>query len=344
MNKLYEILDTVSLGVERAVLATIIKVEGSAYRKEGTCVLFTESGNQIGIISIGCLEDDLAIRAENLLNDPKRLSERIMYDMSAEDDLGWGRGVGCNGKIHILLEEVTTDVRERLMDLYVKLQKGLHVIAIKDLSSIPNMIQTVYQTKKKHLGFQESELYELIRKNRLNRLVEEKYYQYFQPKHRLFIFGAGADAMPLANLAIQTDFSVFIWDWRPEYLCSSLFPGVTFVENTEDITLNSNDLVVLMTHDFQKDKEIFRKLIKVKLLYLGVLGPRKRTARLLDEEKIPSQITSPVGLKIGAEGPDEIAVSIIGDLIRVKRGVASFEQTENSGNISGRGEKYQVRK
>ncbi len=340
MDKLYEILDKVVLNDERTVLATIIQVEGSAYRKEGTTVLLTESGKQIGVISIGCLEKDLIIRAQCLLRHPKHLSNRVVYDMSSEDDLGWGRGAGCNGKIHILLEEVTKELRESLIDMYAKLQQGIHIIAIKDLRAIPYKIQTEYQTEKTKSFYSKNYIPELKRRNRL---VDEKYYHYFQPKMRLFIFGAGADVKPLAKMAILTDFSVFIWDWRSEYLCSRLLPGVTFIKNISELKLSSTDSVVLMTHDFQKDKEILRRFLNERLLYFGVLGPRKRTTRLLEGEEIPSYITSPVGLEIGAEGPTEIAVSIIGDLIRVKRGAVTLEQTENSGNLPGGRQKYQVR-
>src|SRR5699024_5299296 len=99
MDNITDILSYITTSEETMVLATIIKVEGSAYRKEGTSMLFTESGNQVGLISVGCLEDDLSIKAKNLLNNTEQVSLQVSYDMSAEDDLGWGRGAGCNGKV-----------------------------------------------------------------------------------------------------------------------------------------------------------------------------------------------------------------------------------------------------
>src|SRR5699024_3171635 len=119
--------------------------EGSAYRKEGASMLFT-SNSHIGSISAGCLETDLGTQAEIILNDDSIHSQIVVYDMRAEDDLGWGRGAGCNGKGHILLERLTSELRKQLLKVYTYLQSGVHVIAIKQLTRSPDPLQTLYMT------------------------------------------------------------------------------------------------------------------------------------------------------------------------------------------------------
>src|SRR5699024_12669083 len=107
MSHIHDVLKEVSLHDDnKYVLATVIKVEGSAYRKPGTVMLIHESGKMIGTLSAGCLEKDLHMRAKQLISSEK-ISEKYVYDMSLEDDLGWGRVGGGSGKgdeIHYTVE------------------------------------------------------------------------------------------------------------------------------------------------------------------------------------------------------------------------------------------------
>lgn len=337
MDNMYDVLKYVNENKEDSVLATIVKVEGSSYRKEGASMLFTETDKHIGLISIGCLEEDLAMQAKQLLEESNHFSKLVVYDTSAEDDLGWGRGSGCNGKIYILLEKITAQLQERLTSVYMDLQNGLDVLIIKNLRTIPKIIESTYEIAQVNQSLNNSHS---ITKRRLNRLVNEKFYHYILAKPRFIIFGAGIDVEPLVNLANITEFSVYIWDWRKELLCRTRFPNVTFIHDIKQFTFLKSDYVIIMTHDFQQDKRILCRLLKEKLTYLGVLGPRKRTKRLLDGNEIPPYIYSPVGLPIGADGPNEIAVSIIADLIRIKRGGYTFEeQIKRDWHLFSSGEK-----
>src|SRR5699024_423867 len=160
--------------------------------------------------------------------------------------------------------------------------------------------------------------------------------QIIHPKPNLIIFGAGLDSHPFAFFSKQSGFSVTIWDWRPSLLDKTVFPHIRLI-HTESIEeaisrtgVGGRDYVVIMTHDFQKDKEILSHIIQMDgLHYIGICGPRRRTRRLMKGQKniktgksfrtIPPYIHSPIGLPISAEGPDEIAVSIVAELISVKR-------------------------
>lgn len=336
MDDCNEILREIASTDETVALATIIHVEGSAYRKEGTMMLFSKKEQTVGMISVGCLEEDLQIRANHLLQQDQYFSERVVYDMSAEDDLGWGRGVGCNGKVHILLEKIQfeSDQHKHLIKVYETLKEGMDVIAVKSLHTVPSIIPTNYyiQNKNEMFGSESSFDEDSFQEKRSNKLIGHTYFHHFKPNSRLFIFGAGADVRPLATIAEQTGFNVHIWDWRATLLCEKTFPKAIFIhdDSLEDIIFTYTDSIVIMTHDFQKDKQLVQKLLSKKpYRYFGILGPRKRTTRLLDGKEIPEFIHSPVGLAIGAEGAEEIAISIVADLIRVKRGALSHEPAKD---------------
>lgn len=331
-----DILEQISKTADDYLLASVIHVDGSAYRKAGAAMLFMKN-NHVGTISAGCLEADLTIQADRMFDDDTLHSQIVVYDMRSEDDLGWGRGAGCNGNVHILLERVTQDVRQQLLKLYDVLRMGIDVVAVKLLTKIGFPIQTLYITRNKCM-FGDSELNSdvLIKdayalKQSQRKIYDESnldvFFHCFSPRPRLFIFGAGPDVKPLSIIANQTGFSVHIWDWRPNRTLPSIFPDATLINDHsvegvfQKTQFKPRDSIVIMTHDFQKDKDILQHVLNRNnaVGYVGILGPRKRTARLMGEQPIPKKLHSPVGLDIGAEGPEEIAISIVSELIKTKR-------------------------
>ena len=151
------------------------------------------------------------------------------------------------------------------------------------------------------------------------------YFQLIWPQPALYIIGAGVDARPLARLAGNVGYAVHLFDWRSA-LCNEVhFPTAVSFQIGDVDTLIANipfsplDSLVIMTHDFQLDVKLMQRLRDRQLLYLGILGSKKRTDRLLGGV-IPDRVHSPVGLSIGADGPEEIAVSIVAELIAVRRG------------------------
>jgi len=147
----------------------------------------------------------------------------------------------------------------------------------------------------------------------------------YEPKPRLVLFGAAPDARPLAALAAAAGFSVLVSDWRPALCDQRYFPDadsilVGFPEETiPEITFSPYDFVVVMTHHLKRDQELLRLLSMKRFRYLGILGSKGRTERLLSDVPIAVKAHYPVGLDIGAEGPEEIAVSIVAELIAVLR-------------------------
>lgn len=341
MGEIHQIVEAIQRSSSRSVLATIIHVEGSAYKKEGSIMLFLEDGTQIGVLSPGCLETDLAARVNEVLE--AGVPRTYTYDMRVEDDLSWGQGAGCNGVIRVLLEPVDSRLREHLCMVQGFLDQGIPVAGIKKLTGDFSVTDFMFLTKDgqafgKWRG-EAPDVYENFLINGLpfaeksgiryiHELSANIYVHYFQPKPRFIIFGAGADVKPLALFAAQTGFSVVISDWRPAFCDEKHFPEADFLvlgfpaEAIEKLALTPYDFVIIMTHHFQHDKELLQAILKRDVRYVGVLGPRTRTSRLLDGDTIPEWIRSPVGLPIGAKGPEEIAISILADVIKTLRNPA----------------------
>ncbi|MRH44347.1 XdhC family protein [Aquibacillus halophilus] len=339
MEDIYTILDEVcGASCEGSILASVVHVEGSAYKKEGAMMIFKKDGSQIGMLSAGCLEEDLAARIEH--HGLGRQSETIVYDMRGSNEISWGEGSGCNGVIHVLVEPINSQLINDLSRLKSILDNGHSVTMIKHLPSDSQPSTYLFITEDNHTfgnlsGKVTEELRGLVDQTVssidksfntcVSSLGEKIYIHHIQPKSRLIVFGAGKDAIPLVSFASKTGFSVTVADWRPALCNHSNFPEANELilgfpeEIINQIEITARDYVVILTHNFQKDKEILSALIHKDIKYLGVLGSSKRTKRLLGTKKLPPQIKTPIGLSIGADGPEQIAISIVAELIQFSK-------------------------
>jgi len=322
MRESYDILHAIGCSGQRSVLATIVRVEGSAYRKQGS-MLIGEDGQRTGVLSAGCLEEDLAVRANEIFSDREAFergdSRLVIYDMRAEDDMGWGSGPGCNGVLQVLLEPVHSRLRADLGKVLCHVEKGSEVIGICSIEGAISPASYRFYADDGSIfgeGFEE--------KHRTGNPRHRIFTKTWKPRPRLLVIGAGPDARPLVAMASRVGFSVWVIDRRPAYCTEELFPDADLcslggTELLDEMALTSNDYVVIMTHHFETDRQWLQRLLSEKARYLGLLGSRDRASRLLPDGKVPSPLRTPVGLSIGAEGPEEIAVSILADLIRVYR-------------------------
>nr|WP_285848129.1 MULTISPECIES: XdhC family protein [unclassified Mesobacillus] len=315
------------------VLATIILVKGSAYKKEGSMMLILNHDRTVGTLSAGCLEEDLNERAKQVWCEQQSCT--VEYDLSAEDDLSWGQGAGCNGVITVLLEPVAGELRQNLLLLKNKLEEKQKVARIIRFTKSLDQLEDSFLVEDGS-SFGIGEFFEAIDEgvhpyDLKKGLIRSKhdsdlfFIHEIAPKPLLYVFGAGKDARPLVSLASWSGFEVYVIDWRPAFCHHGNFPEAKelIVGHPEEVMKNLNvtekDFVVVMTHQFQKDQYILSRLLNKPLFYLGVLGSRKRTQRLLGSERIPNHISSQVGLTIGADGPEEIAVSIVAEIIEKMR-------------------------
>ncbi|MGG1574272.1 XdhC family protein [Fictibacillus sp. NRS-1165] len=313
----YEIADRLQGLKEHCVIATLLHVEGSSYLKEGAMLLFHQDG-KTGMISAGCVESDLEERSRQVLLDGQ--PQYAVYNQKSDEDLLWGTGSGCSGVLYVLVERVDENLRGQLLDVKRSLEEGKTVLHRKECLSDGRrlIIKNFFNKEMKK---------ETIIKNGLIKTNgEHMVFSYrFESKRRLVIFGAGEDAKAVAKLASETGWSVTVCDCRSALCNHDEFPFADHLivgfpsELFDKLALNSEDFAVIMSHNFQQDKEFLSLILKENLRYVGVLGPRNRTEGLLETKQIPAFLFSPIGLPIGSSGPHEIAVSILAELISVYR-------------------------
>ncbi|WP_426250320.1 XdhC family protein [Paenibacillus pabuli] len=321
----------------RCVLATAVKVEGHAYRKQGVSMLLTEEGVRYGSISPGCLESDLQARVDRVLD--KEQLEFVEYDMRPADDLSWGETIGCGGLIIILLEPVCGELRSILSRMHTYFQSGSPVELTRSFyhqyTRIHYVIKVVIHPSGSGADATDSDSGKSV-SQREGRSEAERWDIPLQistryvPKPRLIIVGAGNDVIPVARLGRSAGFRVVVADWRETLCTTARFPGVELIrgfphEIIPVLDIRSGDYIVLMSHQFPREREFLELLEDRNYAYLGIMGSRTRTARLLNDLPPLKHVHSPVGLTIGADGPEEIAISIAAELVACKHAAAVTE-------------------
>ncbi|MEK4057505.1 XdhC family protein [Paenibacillus sp. FSL F4-0087] len=358
----------------RCVLATAVKVEGHAYRKQGVSMLLTEEGAMYGSISPGCLESDLQARVDRVL-DTQQL-EFVEYDMRPEDDLSWGETIGCGGLIIVLLEPVCGELRSVMSHMHAYFQCGSAVVLTRSFYDNYTQIHYVIQLaedEKSQTSLSHSPVAKGASLGPINTLITEvtprlslviihsseadaiafnsgesdlqrhglndaerwdvplQISARYEPKSRLIIIGAGNDVIPVARLGKSAGFRVVIADWRETLCTAERFPGVELIHGFPSeimpvLDIQSGDYIVLMSHQFPREREFLELLEDRDYAYIGIMGSRTRTARLLNDLPPLKHLHSPVGLSIGADGPEEIAISIAAELIACKRAAVAAER------------------
>lgn len=333
-----------------AALATVIHVSGSAYRRPGAKMLINHDGTAIGSVSGGCLERDVVENATRLLADQTKASLLLHYDTSHDDDAVFGLGTGCTGSVLVYLEKICAEDSFNTLGLLANcMQAGacssLIASVVKSADERLTGSKLFVQTSADYINLSCSENIEERLKDKLADLILpylgnqktallnceglELFIEPVQPLPQLYIFGAGHDSVPLADLACAVGMRVTVLDHRKTSADPLRFPGVDAVLHyrPEDLSswpeLNSRSNCVVMAHNYSVDKEVLYTLISSDAAYIGVLGPKKRTdkmlAQFIDEghklstEQL-SKIYAPVGLDLGAETPEEIALAILSEI------------------------------
>ncbi|WP_169823178.1 XdhC family protein [Anaerobacillus alkalilacustris] len=332
MKESYQMLEILGQHPQKLfVKATVIRVKGSSYRNEGAKMLFSDNEKQFGTISAGCIEEDLSYKSKEVMLTRKPMI--VTYDLRSEDDLDWGLGAGCNGRIDVYLEPVQWNDRNKQILKHLNL--GRKVASARVLEPVDLQMNLVLTEEGHTIGGIPKlqvhileKLTEFLREDQIiitEVIGESKFlFELYEPNDKLFIFGAGPDVEPLVKLVKQYHFLPIIIDLRSSRCNREVFPDAhSFIcEHPERLIANENfdrnSLVLIMTHSFTKDKKIVNYFIKKRPKYIGILGPKQRTERLLFPHSVPKWVHSPVGVNIYAEGPEEISVSIVAELIKVR--------------------------
>ena len=336
---------------KRSALATVVHVEGSSYRRPGARMLVTEDGCLTGAISGGCLEGDALRKA--LLAIHQQQKKLVTYDTLHEDDLRFGVQLGCNGIVHILFEpidarqpnnplqllkELAAERREAVLVTSFSLtgsqQPGTCLLFTEALllSTLPDVLtQSVLHDVKEVFGKKESS----FKSYRSDGQTLDSFIEFVPTPPSLVIAGAGNDVLPMVEIAALLGWTITVVDGRPHYATRERFakadkvlvakPGALITQ----LSFDARTVFVLMSHNYNYDLALLKELVNGGCPYIGILGPRKKLDRMLDElhqegidldERQLAALHGPVGLDIGAETAQEIAVSIIAEIKAILSG------------------------
>lgn len=347
MKEISEILNAYSeanAAGKKTALATVVKVEGSSYRQPGARMLVTEDGLLTGAISGGCLEGDALRKA--LLSINQRQNKLVTYNTSNEDDAEIGLQLGCNGIVHILFEYINDELENNPIQLLSQLKaerKEAVVVTIFSLNKRATQIGTsLFFRKDSPMLHHHNNVLNLISDAKevletkitsIKKLQEgsedEALIEYINPPVSLVIAGAGNDVQPLVKMATLLGWEITVGDGRSAHATKKRFPKANqvLVVKPDDflntITIDDQTYFVLMTHNYKYDLAVLRLLLNTDCRYIGILGPKSKLNRMLDDlqmeginvnEEQLKRIHSPVGLDIGAETSEEIALSIVSEI------------------------------
>ncbi len=338
---------------KQTALATVVHVEGSSYRRPGARMLVTEEGMLTGAISGGCLEGDALRKALLVMSEKKTML--VTYDTNDEDDAKLGMGLGCNGIIQVLIEPVdpadANNPVQLLKAVAVKRQNSVLVTAfsLEDRRAAQPGTCLLLQQDGNNIDktrFLQQVLTADAKNVLTNQVTEFKNYtdgsfnltafiEFIQPAVSLVVVGGGNDVMPLVSMADILGWEVTVVDGRNNYAKAERFPSAcqVLVSKPEDVlkrvATDERTVFALMTHNYNYDMAMLKELVMKKAVYIGLLGPRKKRDRIINElkdngfvlnEQQLATIHGPVGLDIGAETSEEIALSIIAEIQAVLSG------------------------
>jgi xanthine dehydrogenase accessory factor len=374
MKELQEILDLwahAEAEGESAVLATVVKTRGSSYRSPGARLLLTSGGQHVGSISGGCLEDDLLKKAWWLTQSGPVIRR---YDTTPEGEIATEFGLGCHGVIHVLLERIlpgdapagqVQTSQAQIIDVIRELARSerrpaaiAHVI--EPSSAIGQRLVLDPRGNARH-NLSDPELARTIASeaarapsecsSRLLRMDSgiEVFLEVLPPVVRLLVFGAGYDAVPLTRLAKYLGWRVTVLDGRAHYARREKFPDADEVlvrpagHSGLGAEIDPWTVAVVMSHSYSQDLETIRELAGQPLRYLGILGPRKRASQLLadaglDVATLIPVLHTPIGLDIGADGPEQVALAILAEIQATLNGRKGGSLRDHAGSIHSRDE------
>jgi xanthine dehydrogenase accessory factor len=331
MGELEEILGSAaSLDArgETYSLATVVRVDGSSYRRPGARLLVPREGPPIGLISGGCLEEEAARLARAAIDGSRPMLLKI--DHSAEGDELWGLGLGCRGVVHLFAEPppLARDTLETIRSV-----RGGHPTSY---------LLTGLDGSRRRLSPEEAATLADGAEPDRPLLVDDTVLDPIIPPTHLVICGAGPDAVALAVAARRLDWRVTVADPRRSLLANERFGDVERCDAEpsdapDRIGVTGRTAVVIMGHDYVRDGAYLGAFIGRGAAYVGVVGPRERTDRLLVEGGAiaDESLHAPAGLDIGADGPEEVATAVVAEIVAVLHGHAGGPLRDRQGPIHG---------
>ena len=332
---------------KQTALATVVHVEGSSYRRPGARMLIEDDGQLTGAISGGCLEGD-ALRKALLVMNEKR-SRLVTYDTMDDDDAKFGVGLGCNGIIQVLIEPIDETNPNNPIKFLKAINEKRQQSVLVTLFSLQDKKDPQYGTcllvkEDKTVVDITPVLKDVLMHDAeevmINQVSSFKNYisndhdltafiEVIKPPISVIIIGAGNDVIPLVDMADILGWETTVIDGRANYAKKERFASACQVlvskpeQVLDQIEIDERTVFLLMTHNYNYDKAMLKQLLQKNVTYIGMLGPKKKRERILDEFKEEGLVFteqqllvlhSPVGLDIGAETSEEIALSILAEI------------------------------
>lgn len=327
------------------VMATIVNKEGSSYRSPGAIMLINSIGQSFGLVSGGCLEANIILHAKKVFD--RKQAYYVEYDMREEGDYAAELGVGCKGKIGVLLQYLTAEHKSLLGLLFQRMKSGVtsylqHTYQaenedrtqLNSLAMLDNKGQLLVSTHQQSGEFHcENQIQEIALGKPHSNAVIDKYelsLTKISAPFNLWVFGGGSDVIPLVSMAAQLGWRVTVVDHRSSYARNSVFRQAVDIfrthpddffksENSEQVKIFQQlDAAVLMTHNLTLDAAWLKLLHSTnQAKYIGLLGPLERRSNvetlsgIADRAWLARVVNGPVGFDIGGELPESIALSIL---------------------------------
>jgi xanthine dehydrogenase accessory factor len=347
IRALIEAFDAANVRGERCALATVVSVEGSSYRRPGARMLVRESGTSTGTISAGCLEGDVIEHAKRVIRTGE--AKLVEYDnTSTSDEMIWGLGLGCNGIVRVLVEPLAPD--------------SLYIDALRRSCAGSVTVATVYQSGLAPIGARlvlddKGNVHHEKLSDTMAAMIESEvrapshggmtslkiFIETLLPPVPLVVFGAGQDVLPVVELARGLGWQTEVVDpqARPASLSRFARADRVTLSRPQEVGMHVNitprTLTLLMSHNYSHDLAFLEFLLASPARYIGVLGPRQRTERMLrdlaHEDADLARLHYPAGLDIGANGPTEIALSILAEMRAVLDGRRGGMLRDRQGSI-----------
>lgn len=358
MKEIREIIKAYDAAVhagKRSALAAVVHLDGSSYRRPGARMLVTDEGELTGAISGGCLEGDALRKALLVLS--QQQSKLVTYDTSDEEDATIGIQLGCAGIIQVLFEPIKAvdpDNPIQLLRKAVAIRQKSVLVTLFSLENKRNgqpgtcLLMEANGNISGRIPYPELESF-ILEDVRAAMVAEQSSFKQFvandfnvtafieflQPAVSLVVIGAGNDAIPMMQLGDMVGWDVRVVDGRnthakPERFASACQILVSKPEKVlEQIPIDNQTVFVMMTHNYNYDLAMLKALLPLKVPYIGMLGPKKKLDRMIDElcadgmeitDEMLEKVYGPVGLEIGAETAEEISLSIIAEIQAILNG------------------------
>jgi len=325
------------------VLASVYATEGSTYSKVGARMLISGEGTFQGMLSGGCLEGDLAERAARVVSTGK--PDMVTYDLGLNDEELWGLGVGCDGLMRIFLQPLLpASGYEPFATLARELEGDKPVVCATILrgdAAVPEPGASIVLAGGRASNFGMPESWSSAVRSVADQALAESrsrsdtlavsgreaevLFGVLQPAPNVLVLGAGLDAQPVVRLCAELGWRVTVQDHRPAYISKGNFDRARRVlcvpaeQLPATVDLGAFDGAIIMSHHLATDRVYLRLLAATGMRYIGLLGPRDRRVRLLEElgptgAGLEGRVHGPAGLDIGGRGPASIALSIVAEM------------------------------